>query len=142
MKRFFFSLEKLLDLRSFEEREAELTLGKAISERDRVSLLLDEIARKRVKATGERRGALSISDLTSIERYVTRLDGDRDKRLEELAVCELAIERARAAYIEASKKRKVLSKLRDKKAEAWKKDGLREEAETIDDIVNSRRANT
>ena len=45
MKRFSFSLEKLLDLRLFREKEAELELGRAISSRDAIQLRLDEVAR-------------------------------------------------------------------------------------------------
>lgn len=138
MKRFSFSLERILDLRAFREREAELALGKAVSERERVTLKLQEIAQKRVAASRERATSASVGDLIAIERYVQRLDAEKERRLEELAATELLVERKRAEYVEATKARRVLTKLREKKADVWKGDSLREEAEILDDIANSR----
>lgn len=136
MKRFFFSLEKLLDLRSFREKETELALGKAVSYRDGLQLELDEVARKRVSSGRDRRGALPIADLLAIDRYIARLDNERDVLLEKIAEAELLVEKARADYIKANRERQVLSKLKEKKTAQWKKESLQDEAEVLDDIVN------
>ena len=58
MKRFEFSLQKVLDLREFEENQAKNELGKAIAESDRIKAELEYIALKRVennKARASRR---------------------------------------------------------------------------------------
>ncbi len=137
MKRFRFTLQKLLDLREFREKQAELELGKANAARDAIKLELEDVARKRVKASMERSGAIPLQDLLAIERYLTRLDAKKDALLEDLAAAELVVERARGKYLEASRDRQVISKLREKKEASWKKDYLSEEAATLDDIVNS-----
>lgn len=138
MKRFSFSLQKLLDLREFREKQAELALGKAVSARDAIQLELEEVGRKRVEATYSRQQGCSIQELLAIENYVNRLDKKKETLLEDLAAAELVVEKARGEYLVASRDRQVLSKLREKKVAAWHKENLDEEAATLDDIANSR----
>lgn len=139
MKRFFFPLQKLLSLREFREKEAELELGKANSERDAIQIELDGVARDRFSSAAARRGGLSIQDLLSIERYITRLDIKKDKLLEDLAAAELVVERMREKIIEATRDRQVITKLKEKKEAVWHKETLEDEAAVLDDISNSRR---
>ena len=46
MKRFQFSMQKILDLRKFEQQQAEAELGKANAEVARIQRELDSIAQK------------------------------------------------------------------------------------------------
>jgi flagellar FliJ protein len=134
MKRFFFSLEKLLSLREFREKEAELALGKAISARDSIKLQLEEIAQKRVTASSERKITASIQDLVSVEHYIARLDIQKEKLLEEIVKAELVVEKMRGKYLEATRDRQVISKLKEKKQAVWYKDMLEDEASVLDDM--------
>lgn len=138
MKRFSFSLQKLLNLREFREKEAELELGRAVSAREAIQMELDEVARKRVGAASERRAGLSVQDLLVIEHYITRLDARKETLLEDLAAAELVLEKAREAYMQATRERQVITKLREKKEAAWRKENLDAEAAILDDIANSR----
>ena len=138
MKRFSFRLEKLLDYRKFREKEAEVNLGKANAARDAIQLELDSIALKRVRTAAERRQGLSIPELLAIEHYITRLDTSRDTLLERLVLAEMDVEKAREKYIQATRERRVLSKLREKKSDEWKKYVTEEEAAVLDDIANFR----
>lgn len=138
MKRFSFSLQKLLDLREFREKESEIQLGKAIASRDAIQLDLEDVARKRHESAASRVGDASVQDLLAIERYIARLDKKRDSLLENLAAAELVVEQKRAAYMDATKDRQILTKLREKKEASWRKDYLAEEASILDDIANSR----
>lgn len=138
MKRFSFSLQKLLNLREFREKEAELELGRAVSAREVIQVELEDVARKRVGAANERRGGLSVQDLLVIEHYITRLDARKETLLEDLAAAELVVEKAREAYMQATRDRQVITKLREKKEAAWHKENLDAEAAILDDIANSR----
>ncbi len=140
MKRFEFSLNKLFDLRQFREKQAELQLGKALSHRDAVQALLDDVARKRVQASTSRGETVAVEDLIAIERYVFRLDQRKEELFEELAAAELILERAREEFASASRDRQVLEKLKDKKQAEWRKDYLSEEASMLDDLTSSKRA--
>ncbi len=137
MKRFSFPLQKLLDLREFKEKQAEIALGKAIAEREKIQLELEGIARERVSWSFSRTTGASIQDLLSIERYIARLDAKKEELLEDLAAAEISVEQARLVYLEATRDRQVISKLKEKKTDAWRKDMLKEEAESLDDISNS-----
>ena len=138
MKRFSFSLQKLLNLREFREKEAELELGRAISAREAIQLDLEDIARKRVGSANERRGGLSVQDLLVIEYYIMRLDARKETLLEDLAAAELVVEKARETYMQATRDRQVITKLREKKEAVWRKENLDAEAAILDDITNSR----
>ena len=139
MKRFSFSLQKLLDLRDFKEKQAEIELGKANAARDAIKLQLEEVARKRVSAAGERKGSLPVHELLAIEHFITRLDVRKEKLLEDLASAELVVETMREKYLVATRERKVITKLKEKKQAVWNKAYLDDEAAVLDDIVNSEK---
>jgi flagellar FliJ protein len=142
MKRFSFSLQKLLSLREFREKEAELALGKANAKREAILLDLSEVGRKRVGAAMERKGNLPIHDLLSIERFINRLDIQKEKLLTDLAEAELIVEQMREKFLAAARDRKIITKLKEKKEAVWHKDMLDAEAAMLDDIVNSRKRKT
>ena len=146
VKRFQFSLQKLLNLRGFEENRARVDLGKAVSEVERINLSLRENAAKRVAAPqslvatrGDSAAARPVMDTTSLlalERYTARLDFERDRLLESLAAAKEVAEEKRDVYIEAAKKLKTLENLKDKRCAEWKRDAIRAYDDEIDDIVS------
>lgn len=136
MKRFSWPLDRLLNLRSFREKEAEIELGRAVAERDRLQFELDSVARRRVEATRSRTQNLSVNELLSIEHYVRRLDGERDRLFESIAKAELEVDLRRKKYIEASRDRNVLSRLREKKEADWRRKYLADEAAILDDVAS------
>ncbi|HOT63394.1 MAG TPA: flagellar export protein FliJ [Treponemataceae bacterium] len=140
MRRFSFSLQRLLSLREFREREAEIALGKAVAERDRVQIELDDVAARRVRAVLDRRAGLSVNELMAIENYVKRLDVRKEELLVDLAAAEAVVETRREAYISARRDREVISKLRERKTEEWRKERLAEEAAVLDDIAGAARS--
>lgn len=145
MKSIQFSLDKILSLRTFYEKEAEIALGKAVSERDAIQLELNIIAIDILK-TYEKLvpSSLNISmpDLIAAENYIKGLKIKKEALLQELVLAEDKINSKRKEYIEASKKRQVLSRLKEKKITEWKKECLREEDNFIDDLVTFRNNNT
>ncbi|HKL86470.1 MAG TPA: flagellar export protein FliJ [Treponemataceae bacterium] len=138
MKKFYYSLQKVLNLREFYEKEAEIALGKAISARDAIQLDLSEVAKKRVSSAAERKGSLRVEDLLAIEHFIQRLDIRKEELLKELTAAELVLEQKRILYLEATKNRQVLTKLKEKKESVWHKEYLNSEAAILDDIVNFR----
>ena len=140
MKRFRFSLQKVLDLRTFAEEQAKLALAAAISEADKIKNELKEIARKKVKANKERSSCSDFTEHIVIEKYITRLELRKEELLEELVQAELIVEEKRKAFREAMKERKVLSNLREKKYAEYKKDYNRSREIELDDINQSKYA--
>ena len=145
MKRFEFRLEKLLNLREFYEHQAEIDLAHAIAHKDYIDLQLKQIAKLKIKTGAEFNPDLEkvdITDLHNAQNYIILLDKKKDELLEKLVIAEQIIEEKRKIYIEAASKRKVISKLKEKKLLDWKKENVKAEDDFIDDIVTYRTAVT
>ena len=142
MKKFVFSLQKVLDLREFEEEKAKLELGKAVAEMERIKKLLAENAQNRVNAGYSRRDVSDVISLQTIENYILGLDIKKEKLLEDLAAAELIFEKKRDLFTEAMQAREVLTKLKDKQLTEYKKEALKQEEDALDDITNGKVANS
>jgi flagellar FliJ protein len=135
MKAFSFGLEKVLNLRKFYEDEAKIGLGRAIGVLADLESRLFAVGRERVRAAAAQfapgNTALIIQQYMF---YITRLDNLTEELLKEITLAEMKVEQAREAYLEASKDRKVLDKLKDKRQKEYRKIVLTEETKTLDDI--------
>lgn len=138
MKKFVFSLQKVLELREYEEDKAKLELGKAVAEVERLKRLLEENARNRIAANQSRKDTTDISVLLSIENYIIGLDAKKEKLLEELTMAQMVFEEKRDLYTKAMQDREVLSKLKEKQLSEYKKEVLKEEENALDDIVKNK----
>ncbi len=136
MKRFDFKLEKILNLREFYERQAEVELAKAISAKDSIDIRLKTIAKLKIDAAKKINTVLVVDDLHTTQNYMTRLNIEKENLLKEIVFAEEVVKQRRAEYIEAMSNRKVISKLKEKKINFWKKENLKAEDEFIDDIVS------
>jgi flagellar FliJ protein len=134
MKAFDFSLEKILEVREFNERQSEIELGNAISETNRIQHKLKDIAKQKVEVSQNRYAKPDIQSLLLVEHYITRLDKEKEKLLNNLALAELEVEKKRAKLAEAMKERKVMSKLKEKQLKIYKKEKNKKEEQEIDDI--------
>lgn len=137
MKNFEFSLEKLLSIREFEEKEAQIELGKAISVVNDLNNKLKYIAAERINSNESRSNSSDLNFLMSVENYINGLDFQKEQLLEQLAQAELVVEEKRKIMIEAMQKRKALDKLKENQYKVYKKELLREEEKILDEIKNS-----
>lgn len=137
MKKFVFSLQKVLELREYEEDKAKLELGKAVAELERIKRLLQEVAQNRVKANLSRKDTTDVIVLMNIENYIIGLDAKKEKLLEELTMAQMFFEEKRDLYTKAMQDREVLSKLKEKQLSEYKKEVLKEEENALDDIVKN-----
>ncbi len=142
MRRFQFRLERFLDLRRWKEREWEIRLaqatGKVILLRNRIEEIGVEIGvsydRTFARGTG-----IDVAAMAGRERYVQRLAAERVRKHAELAVRTREMEEVRGHYLEAARDRKVLDKLKERRAGEyyeWQRD---EEYKTIDDLNTAAR---
>jgi flagellar FliJ protein len=128
-------LEKVLGLRKYRERETELELGRAIGELTELEHRISDMARERLRAAEQRFSAdHGGSEIFSFDLYIRRLDQTRDKLLEAAAQAELKVEQARSLYLEASRDRKILDKLREKREGEYDKIVSAGEIKALDDI--------
>ena len=139
MKKFQFTLQKLLDIRAFREKEAETNLGRAVAAREAIVLRLAEIAQEEVKTRRSLWSSLKTpGELSLHENYLTRLHTEREKQEKALVEAELVVEEMRKIYIKAHQERLIVSKLRERKEAEWKAEGLKQQDAILDDIVNAR----
>ena len=135
MKRFSFNLEKLLQLRGFEEKNAKTELAAAISAAERIKLDLRNTAAERVRVNKTRNDTVDIRSLMAVENYVNRLDLRKEELLEQLAAAELTIEEKQKSFTAAMQKRSVLDKLKEKQFTQWRKESMSAEENALEDAV-------
>ena len=135
MKSFAFGLQKILDLRKYHEDEAKIELGRAISVlselENKILLLAQEHTRA---AAAQFNPGNSTALIQQYMFYLLRLDATKEQLLKEAALAELKVEEAREAFIEASRERKVLDKLKEKQEKKYRKKALTLEAKVLDEI--------
>jgi flagellar FliJ protein len=139
MKAFSYNLEKVLKLRKHYEDEAKIELGRAIS-------FLAELEQKLLTLAGEIGRAQeaqfspenTAAQIQQYMFYLIRLDSLREQFLAEAAKAEQLVEKAREAFLEASRERKVLDNLKEKRFKEYRKERLVEETKALDDISAGR----
>jgi flagellar FliJ protein len=137
MRRFQFRLERFLDLRRWKEREWEIRLahatGKVIMLRNRIAEIGAEIGasydRSFIRGAG-----VDIAAMAGRELYVQRLAAERERRSAELVERTREMEEVRVRYLEAARERKVLDKLRERRAGEYYERQRDEEYKAIDDL--------
>ena len=137
MKKFKFSLEKVLKIREFEEKEAQIELGKALAVVNDLNAQLKYIAEERIKSNDSRANSSDLSFLMAVENYINGLDYKKEQLLEQLAQAQLVVEEKQKIMIEAMQKRKALDKLKENQVKSYKKELLQEEEKILDEIKNS-----
>ena len=137
MKKFSFSLEKVLKLRKYREQETKLELGRAVSALAEIERNIQLVAQERVRAAASQfDSSNSAREIFQHSLYISRLDNTKEKLLADAAAAELKVEEARNIFIEASRERKVLDKLKEKKQAEHKREFYREETKTLDDVAS------
>jgi flagellar protein FliJ len=139
MRQFRFRLEHLLTLRRYREREWELKLARAagicLRIRNRIKEI-DEQIRHTVACLFQRETLTDYGFRTSSELFMARLREERKQREEELKKREKERDEVQTIYLEHSKKRKVLEKLKEKREAEYYSEMKKEEFKLIDDINN------
>jgi flagellar protein FliJ len=148
MRRFRFRLERFLELRRWKERQWEIALAKILGEclrlERRIEAIGEEIGASRLVAYTE--GArIDVEAMALRDHFVMRLAHERERTREILTVKRVELEKVRASYLEASRDRKVLDKLKERRSDEYYERQLDEEFKSIDDMstaaaVNARHA--
>jgi len=134
MRPFVFELEKLLMLRKFYEDGAKIELGRAVGVLAELERKIEALASERVRAAAAQFSpGNSVIEIQQYMYYLVRLDNTKERFLKEAAIAEMKVEEAREAFLEASRERKVLDKLKEKKQKEYHRIKLNEETKVLDD---------
>ena len=135
---FKFRLERVLDMRERAEDEAKEALAAAMAERDRWAGRLAAAAAQLESARTGHAGTssgVSIGEMLAHQAFVER--AERELRAAELDLSrrDAEVDARRAALQEAARERQVLVKLRDKQADAHRREADRLEAQHVDELA-------
>lgn len=138
MAKFVFSLQKVLDLREFEKRQAEVEMGKANAEVNRIQQKLETIASQKLNVTRSLDSGESFDVYAQAQNYFVFLEKKKEEALNEMAQAQIVLEEKRKLLMEAMQNVKVMEKLREKKLLEFKKEMEKEEMKNLEETVFSR----
>lgn len=138
MQKFTFNMQKILNLRRFEEKQAQAELGKAVSNETQIKNTLDLIARQNVQTVQNASGIKNPSELFNLNNYLRLLSQRKEKLLQDLAKAHIETEQKREKMREAMMKVKALEKLREVRQTEWAQENRRREEKELDEISNSK----
>lgn len=133
MRSFQFTLESVLEYRKEIENEWEIKLGKINGECNSIVNRIDQITQDAHKAL-EGCSHASGQEAHSWGVYRWRLESQKVQLNRELTAKEEERNRIRARFLQASRDRKVLSKLRERKMAEYKKYQNRQEIIRLDEL--------
>lgn len=139
MRRFRFKLQKVLELRRYSEQEWELKLAEVTGRIVAVEGEIIDWAHRRHDA-GRFHASVGTLDMVVIrgqEDYVNRIDRRVSELQHRLVGLEAERAKVREGYVEASRKRKALARLKERQAEEYYKGELREEGRVLDEIAGT-----
>ena len=141
MKRFAFALQPVLDHRKRVEDEKQLIVAmrkRALDDSERELARLDEEFRKHSAMLREGHKKFETRELQSVYAHLQFLDRCIVAQIRIVAERRVALDRARNDLLEASKEKKVVEKLKERRRDAHSLEEQRIEQKELDD-GNARR---
>jgi len=143
VRRFRFRLERLLELKAHREREALNRLAEATGHCVRLARGIrqaEEAGREALRAQRAGPGRVDMELLGYREHYLAWLRERRRRLALELVERQKQRQEEQARYLQASKERKVLDKLKERRAAEHRRESRTEEFEVADDLSSGRSA--
>jgi len=142
MRRFRFRLERLLAIRRHREREWEIRLAGAtrvvLETKGRIVLAEEGIARSFGQLDARNGSRLEAELVVYAERYRQGMSARVRTLEEDLVRQEAELAEVRDGYLDASRQRKVLDKLKERQGEAVRRQQGREEIAVLNEVAMSR----
>ena len=139
MKKFQFGLEKVLQLKKFNEEECKMALGIAIGILNEIENNIKENAIKHHQASIEKLS--NPSQMIIWNNYLVRLEHEAENLMEKAAQAEIVVEEKREIYAEALKELRAMEKLKEKKEKIYKKEMDAKESAQIDELFAAKARN-
>lgn len=134
MKKFKFELESLLSLREYEQEQAQIELGKAVSAEAKIQADLDTLAEQYAAVKKMGAGEHDFAKIAEAQQFYSFVKYQQEQLFSQMAQAKIITEEKRAAFNAAMQKTESLKKLRERKLEEHKAAAKKEEAKFLDDI--------
>ena len=134
MSKFKFELQNVLEIRNFEQQQAESELAKCIAVETEINKNLEVIAMQYAALKQQMKGSLDFSDMMSQSQYSKLLDYQKDQLLNQLAQAKIETEEKRKILTECMKKTSALEKMKELQYEDFKLEIKRKENRRIEEL--------
>ncbi|MFO7731128.1 MAG: flagellar export protein FliJ [Spirochaetia bacterium] len=141
MRKFQFNLEKILELRKYDEQQWEIKLGQVTGRCNGLHKKIEERRSSRKHTFNQRH--LDTGDMRMfmyVENYTRRMDQEITELRAELEQAEKERKDVQEKFLEVSKKRKILDKLKERKQQMYYKQQEKQEQKVLDEISTARYA--
>ena len=138
-KRFTFRLQTLLELREQEQRQQQRQLAAILDQHQacQASIRSNQqriVAENQVLRKKELTGALNLHYLAAHRRFLGNLQRRIYEELQNLVGIELQAQRARQQLLGASRKKRVLEKLKQRRVRSYQQAVNRAEIQAADEL--------
>lgn len=134
MSKFKFELQNVLEIRNFEQQQAESELAKCIAVETEINKNLEVIAMQYAALKQQLKGSLDFSDMMSQSQYSKLLDYQKEQLLNQLAQAKIETEEKRKILTECMKKTSALEKMKELQYEDFKLETKRKENRRIEEL--------
>lgn len=138
MKKFVFELEQLLNLRKYEQDQAQIELGKAVQVEQQIQDGLDELARQYAATKALSKGQTDFAAISQTQQFFQFIKQQQEKLFSDMAKAKIVTEEKRAVFTAAMQKHESLKKLKERQFAIFKEEQKKAEAKALDDIVTSK----
>lgn len=134
---FYFRLQSILDYRKQIEEQQALELANIKNRLDREQKTLNKVKKERAALTArlENMGESSLcaADVSVFFSYIHRMKKQENLQKEVICKVEKELETQRQAFVNASRKRKILDTVKEKKLAEYRLDLIRREQKELDE---------
>lgn len=138
MRAFSFSLGEVLEFRKFDQKQAEIELGKALSSENEIQKKLDALALQKITVQKNVRDSKDFSEIAGASAYFDFIKRETESLFEKMAEARLLTEKRREELKLAMQKVDSLENLKENEFSEYKRMALSEEDTENDDIATSR----
>lgn len=143
MKKFEFRLQRVLEIKEELEKQKERELGEAqkvvldiIEKIENLNAIHLQCRQELEKKTSEEK--VDTIEMQNYYRYLKQIENNIERQLQLKFEAETELERRRVILIEASKERKILENLKERKISLYQEELNRFEQNIIDEIASNK----
>ena len=144
MKKFEFSLERVLQVRRIREKEKQREMAVVVKQFETEQQTLQKICAEEQKLVDIINDYQTNPHSASLTMLYYNLEGKRTKRQQQtrrVANVKQKLDAIRDALLKSSQEKKSLEKLREHKYEKYLQDVFKEEQKSLDDVAVIKSAN-
>lgn len=138
MKKFEFKLEKILEYRDFEKKQAEGELAKALAVETEINNNLKQIAAQFAALDKFMSGSLDFNDMVSMSQNKSLLNYQKEELLKQLTEAKIVSDQKREVLKECMKKTNALEKMKELQLAQYKEEIKRAENKRLQEIAASK----